>query len=526
MKVCAQAMYRLICSLLAGKEPSKGLIELVKSSGFSILRADAQEELCKRRSFLHSDMASRVRSLCDLVLGLEVLQRVGTTFRVARSARVTNQGFRGADGSAFYGSKAGAGLGLLEFGSPVRPQSSLAVRTDLNGASVVHPNGDTAIDAHSADHVDILYTSAPEVIDVQAYFFEADLRKSAASLLIALTSVVTPKEAETPQALGGRRRSHGQSFSGSAPHSPLAYSDTLSPVDHLTPLPRGSTAHLSTSLSTSLLNTSQLEIDEQSILLEVAIAIAPASDDNDDEPPLYETVYCGSCLRFKHVGLAPSSSYLIRCRAASNGVVLEWSPPVEFTTQPGISFTFDPLKCGPDILLRDGKLAASYAGDDNWSTLLGSQPFSAGKVSWEIRVTHSSTAYLFVGVATSEADLNTFLGGCGHGWGFIGEQALYHNRENVKGYGEAFSAGDFIGVYLDFHLGTLSFSRNGKQLGVAFDKICGELYPAVAFYNIGQELEIIPEGFRSSCSQEIFQSSPARMNLHGKLYGEFVCIVK
>ena len=251
-------------------------------------------------------------------------------------------------------------------------------------------------------------------------------------------------------------------------------------------------------------------------ILEVAIAVSLSSEDTDDEPILYETVYIGSCVNFRQVGLPPSCSYLLRCRASSSGLTLAWSTPIEFHTEPGISFTFDPFKCGPDILLRDGNLTASYAGDDSWSTLLGSQPFSSGKVSWEIRVTHSSTAYLFVGVATSEADLNTFLGGCSNGWGFIGEQALYHNRENVKGYGEAFTAGDFICVSLDFHAGTLSFSRNGKPLGVAFDKICGELFPAVAFYNMGQELEIIPEGFRSSCSQEVFQSPPTRFNLHGK----------
>jgi hypothetical protein len=47
------------------------------------------------------------------------------------------------------------------------------------------------------------------------------------------------------------------------------------------------------------------------------------------------------------------------------------------------------------------------------------------------------------------------------------------------------------GVHLDFYVGTLSFSKNGKSLGVAFDHIYGELFPAVAFYNRGQELEIL-----------------------------------
>ena len=84
---------------------------------------------------------------------------------------------------------------------------------------------------------------------------------------------------------------------------------------------------------------------------------------------------------------------------------------------------------------------------------------------------------MFIGVATSAVELNTFLGGCGCGWGFIGEQALYHNREKVKIYGESFSSGDTVGVTLDLNIGTLSFTRNGKDLGIAFDGMYGECKP-------------------------------------------------
>lgn len=101
----------------------------------------------------------------------------------------------------------------------------------------------------------------------------------------------------------------------------------------------------------------------------------------------------------------------------------------------------------------------------------GNKSFCSGVTSWEIRINQSSTAYVFIGVATSAADLHTFLGGCANGWGFIGEQALYHNREKVKIYGETFSSGDVIGVTLDLYAGTLSFSKNKKNLGVAFDKV-------------------------------------------------------
>ena len=254
-------------------------------------------------------------------------------------------------------------------------------------------------------------------------------------------------------------------------------------------------------------NPNDISSRSDSLVVEVAIGIAA-----DGTDCLFETVYYGTSLRFVQSGLSPGCFYQMKCRCFVAGVPLEWSTIVEFHTEVGILFTFDALKCGPDILLSDDGLTASYAGDDSWSTLLGTQPFSSGVTSWEIRIAQSSTAYVFVGVAAGTADLNTFLGGCSNGWGFIGEQALYHNREKVKVYGESFSAGDVIGVILDLNQGTLSFLRNGKLLGTAFDKIYGELFPAVAFYNVGQELEILMDSFNTTCPHERIPCSPSRLN--------------
>ena len=177
-------------------------------------------------------------------------------------------------------------------------------------------------------------------------------------------------------------------------------------------------------------------------------------------------------------------------------------------------FTFDTNRCGSDILIAEDGLSASYAGDDCWSTALANRSFTTGVTSWEISVTQSSTAYIFVGVASSDVELNSFLGGCASGWGFIGEQSLYHSREKVKVYGEPFGAGDVVGVTLDLVKGTLSFSRNGNPLGVAFTDLYGQFYPAIAFYNMGQELEIVRDSFRTTCPQEPIPCSPDRFNLH------------
>lgn len=53
----------------------------------------------------------------------------------------------------------------------------------------------------------------------------------------------------------------------------------------------------------------------------------------------------------------------------------------------------------------------------------------------------------------------------------------------VRSYGDLFREGDTIGVNLNMDLGTLRFSRNGRDLGVAVQGLEGTLYPAFSMYN-------------------------------------------
>jgi hypothetical protein len=250
-------------------------------------------------------------------------------------------------------------------------------------------------------------------------------------------------------------------------------------------------------------------------IVQVVICVHGDGSTNEvTDDSAYETIYCGSSFSFVHFGLSPSSLYCVKYRIVSHPSASNWSEVTEFRTEVGTTpFVFDTMRCGPDIIVSQDGRNASYSGDDNWSTILGSTAFTSGINSWEVKIVTSSTAYIFVGIASSAADLNTFLGGCAEGWGFIGEQALYHGREKVKIYGEPFSAGDIVGVILDFNSGTLSFTRNGKTLGIAFDKIYGELFPAIAFYNVGQEVEIVSDSFRTFCPPVPFPCSPSIVNL-------------
>lgn len=241
--------------------------------------------------------------------------------------------------------------------------------------------------------------------------------------------------------------------------------------------------------------------------VEVALGLVAVGEDTE-----YVVIYRGCSNKISEYGLRPNNTYTARCRARNSDGAYGWSSPVSFTTVSGLPFTFCSHKRGPEITLSSDGLVATYNGDDAWSMVLGSHPFSGGTASWEVKIKQSTTAYIFVGVAKSQTDLCTFLGGDENGWGFIGEQALYHSREKVQVYGESFAKGDVVGVSLDLELGTLSFSRNGKTLGVGFNNVFGELYPAVAFYNAGQEVELLLDSCRGSCPYEPPLVSPSTVN--------------
>eukprot|EP00057_Strongylocentrotus_purpuratus_P033130 XP_790305.4 PREDICTED: ATP-dependent RNA helicase DDX1 [Strongylocentrotus purpuratus] len=89
-----------------------------------------------------------------------------------------------------------------------------------------------------------------------------------------------------------------------------------------------------------------------------------------------------------------------------------------------------------------------------------------------------------VGWATDRADLNLGTDKQGFGFGGTGKKSFGRQFDT---YGEPFGMGDSIGCYLDLDGGEIYFSKNGKDLGLAFS-IPGHLlklayYPTVVLKN-------------------------------------------
>lgn len=224
---------------------------------------------------------------------------------------------------------------------------------------------------------------------------------------------------------------------------------------------------------------------------------------------VFRCVYAGKRLRCRVEDLMPGQVYRFRLRAVhSTTKTTAWSAVATAETEQGIAFRFDSANSGPAIFVSGNELSATFGSNETWSTILGTTPFYTGSNYWEFQLDKSATNYLFIGVATRDADLTTFLGGDDHGWGFIGDRALYHKRTKVKAYGERFGQGDTIGVMLNMDRGTLSFSKNGHDLGVAFEGLVGGLYPAAAFYNQEQRLSLAPSAFRCPGAGVTILTSP------------------
>lgn len=100
---------------------------------------------------------------------------------------------------------------------------------------------------------------------------------------------------------------------------------------------------------------------------------------------------------------------------------------------------------------------------------------------------------IFIGICSAEAKFDNYCGCDRFGWAFLANRAIWHNKSKHKSYGELFRTGDTVAVTLDLDQGTLRFSLNGLDLGVAVEGVGpGPLYPAFSLYNEDDQISIVP----------------------------------
>ncbi|KAL2131100.1 hypothetical protein VTI74DRAFT_5552 [Chaetomium olivicolor] len=126
---------------------------------------------------------------------------------------------------------------------------------------------------------------------------------------------------------------------------------------------------------------------------------------------------------------------------------------------------------------------ASAVRADHWI------PPSCGVYYFEVTVLNTRKDHgkppIAIGFASKEANLARAPGWEPESWGYHGDDGHSFASQNVgKPYAEQFGVGDTVGCLINFRLGHALFTKNGKELPIAFKDISfkeakGKVYPIV-----------------------------------------------
>eukprot|EP00804_Cyclotella_cryptica_P018743 CCRYP_007226-RB/>CCRYP_007226-RB protein AED:0.02 eAED:0.02 QI:214/0.83/0.84/1/1/1/13/1126/5186 len=184
--------------------------------------------------------------------------------------------------------------------------------------------------------------------------------------------------------------------------------------------------------------------------------------------------------------------YFALCARSISSLIL-WNDlllsPTEFIDQNTLkmslnpsNFHFDATKCADSIAIDPPGATANQRAAKVWGTVLSTTYFlpKTGVHRFAVKLDKCERGHVFVGVATARASVKTYVGGDKNGWGCIGTQALWHDRNKIRGdYGAMVRTGAVIVATLDTDLGTLSFGLWKDALPDSEDS-SGPMSPSMA----------------------------------------------
>ena len=140
-------------------------------------------------------------------------------------------------------------------------------------------------------------------------------------------------------------------------------------------------------------------------------------------------------------------------------------------------------------------LTCSSSNGKIWAGARATHGILGGKYYFEVHVTGRGICR--VGWSTKNGNLE--LGRDTFGFGYGGTSKKSHNNQ-FEDYGEPYNIDDYIGCFVDYDSGLLSFMKNGKSLGLAYsipNNVRGRaLFPAILLKSSSVKLNFTDETFR------------------------------
>ncbi|CAL1145058.1 unnamed protein product [Cladocopium goreaui] len=151
------------------------------------------------------------------------------------------------------------------------------------------------------------------------------------------------------------------------------------------------------------------------------------------------------------------------------------------------------------VLVTEDGMECKSEDDKRWNGIRATIDVMKGKYMFEVEVVEGMVR---VGWSAGFAKLELGIDDKSYGYGSTGKKSWNRKFED---YGEAFEEGDIIGSMLDREKQTISFSKNGRDLGVAYKlspdmqgiglkpHICGKGFMAAAKFDGPMEYPV--EGY-------------------------------
>ncbi|HAG44903.1 MAG TPA: hypothetical protein DCL31_18225 [Clostridium sp.] len=138
----------------------------------------------------------------------------------------------------------------------------------------------------------------------------------------------------------------------------------------------------------------------------------------------------------------------------------------------------NPSDKGTDLVLSNNNLTYTSKNTEKCNVRANISR-KIGKYYWE--VTCDNTSYAMVGVSTGEFNVQSrYAGSTSTSWAYYCETGRVYNNSVNKVYGSQIRNNDVLGVLLDLNNKTLSFSKNGIMLGIAFEGLPNTyLFPTI-----------------------------------------------
>ncbi|KAF3849774.1 hypothetical protein F7725_019493 [Dissostichus mawsoni] len=128
------------------------------------------------------------------------------------------------------------------------------------------------------------------------------------------------------------------------------------------------------------------------------------------------------------------------------------------------NWQMNPYDRSPAFAIGPDGLCCQSREFKEWHGCRSTKGVTKGKYYYE--VTCHDQGLCRIGWSTSQAALDLGTDKYGFGFGGTGKKS---NNKQFDSYGEEFTMHDTIGCYLDVDKGQMSFSKNGNDLGVAFE---------------------------------------------------------